>query len=113
MRRAVQLGRRGLGRTSPNPPVGTVVVAAGEIVGRGFHRKAGQSHAEVEALRAAGARARGATLYATLEPCAHQGRTPPCTDAIVAAGVRRVVFGSRDPNPSVRGNGMGRLRAAG
>ena len=113
MRLALRLGRRGLGRTSPNPPVGAVVVADEAIVGRGYHRRAGAAHAEIEALRPAGARARGATLYVTLEPCAHHGRTPPCTDAIVAAGVRRVVLGTRDPNPSVTGNGMRRLRAAG
>jgi diaminohydroxyphosphoribosylaminopyrimidine deaminase / 5-amino-6-(5-phosphoribosylamino)uracil reductase len=113
MRLAVRLGRRGLGRTSPNPPVGAVVVAHGAIVGRGYHRQAGQPHAEIEALRVAGRRARGATLYVTLEPCAHHGRTPPCTEAIIAAGIRRVVCGTRDPNPSVPGNGMGRLRRAG
>ena len=118
MRLAVRLGRRGLGRTSPNPPVGAVIVAGGtgtdgSVVGRGYHRQAGRAHAEVEALRAAGARARGATLYVTLEPCAHHGRTPPCTDAIVASGVRRVIIGTRDPNPAVPGDGMARLRAAG
>jgi diaminohydroxyphosphoribosylaminopyrimidine deaminase/5-amino-6-(5-phosphoribosylamino)uracil reductase len=113
MRLALRLGRRGLGRTSPNPPVGAVVVAHGTVVGRGYHRKAGLPHAEADALRAAGGRARGATLYVTLEPCAHYGRTPPCTDAIAAAGVRRVVIGARDPNPAVPGNGMARLRAAG
>ena len=106
MRLALRLGRRGLGRTSPNPPVGAVVVAAGEIVGRGYHHRAGLPHGEIEALRNAGDRAHGVTLYVTLEPCAHHGRTPPCTDAIIAAGVRRVVFGSRDPNPTVAGNGM-------
>jgi diaminohydroxyphosphoribosylaminopyrimidine deaminase/5-amino-6-(5-phosphoribosylamino)uracil reductase len=113
MRLALRLGRRGLGRSSPNPPVGAVVVARGEVVGRGFHRQAGLPHAEVEALRSAGRRARGATLYVTLEPCAHHGRTPPCTDAIIGAGVRRVVAGTRDPNPAVPGNGLARLRAAG
>jgi diaminohydroxyphosphoribosylaminopyrimidine deaminase / 5-amino-6-(5-phosphoribosylamino)uracil reductase len=112
MRLAVRLGRRGLGRTSPNPPVGAVVVAGGAIVGRGYHHRAGLPHGEIEALRDAGRRARGATLYVTLEPCAHQGRTPPCTDAIIAAGVRRVVYGSRDPNPAVPGNGATRLRHA-
>ncbi len=112
MRLALRLGRRGLGRTSPNPPVGAVVVAAGRVVGRGYHHRAGAAHGEIEALNAAGPRARGATLYVTLEPCAHHGRTPPCTEAIIAAGIRRVVFGSRDPNPKVAGNGMGRLRAA-
>lgn len=113
MRLALRLGRRGLGRTSPNPPVGAVLVSRGQVVGPGYHRQAGQAHAEIEALRAAGARARGATLYVTLEPCAHHGRTPPCTDALIAAGVRRVVIGTRDPNPHVRGGGLERLRAAG
>src|SRR5262245_35803286 len=103
MRVALRLGRRGLGRTFPNPPVGAVVVADGQVVGRGYHRRAGQAHAEVEALKAAGARARGATLYVTLEPCNHHGRTPPCTNAVIASGVRRVVIGTRDPNPSVPG----------
>jgi len=113
MRLALRLARRGLGRTSPNPAVGAVVVAGGVVVGRGFHRRAGLPHAEVEALRAAGVRARGATVYVTLEPCAHHGRTPPCTEALVAAGVGRVVVGTDDPNPRVPGDGTGRLRAAG
>jgi diaminohydroxyphosphoribosylaminopyrimidine deaminase/5-amino-6-(5-phosphoribosylamino)uracil reductase len=113
MRLAVRLARRGVGRSSPNPPVGAVVVARGRVVGRGYHRRAGGPHAEAEALRAAGARARGATVYVTLEPCAHHGRTPPCTEALLAAGVRRVVFGSRDPNPTVAGNGARRLQRAG
>jgi diaminohydroxyphosphoribosylaminopyrimidine deaminase / 5-amino-6-(5-phosphoribosylamino)uracil reductase len=109
----LRLARRGLGRTSPNPPVGAVVVAGGAVVGRGYHRRAGLPHAEVEALRVAGRWARGATLYVTLEPCAHHGRTPPCTEGILAAGIRRVVFGARDPNPSVTGHGARRLRRAG
>jgi diaminohydroxyphosphoribosylaminopyrimidine deaminase/5-amino-6-(5-phosphoribosylamino)uracil reductase len=113
MRQAIGLGRRGLGRTSPNPPVGAVVVRRGQVVGRGFHRRAGEAHGEAEALRAAGVRARGATLYVTLEPCNHHGRTPPCTDAVIAAGVARVVIGVRDPNPHVVGNGLARLRRAG
>jgi diaminohydroxyphosphoribosylaminopyrimidine deaminase/5-amino-6-(5-phosphoribosylamino)uracil reductase len=113
MRLALRLGRRGVGRTSPNPPVGAVLVAHGRVVGRGFHRQAGLPHAEIEAVRAAGARARGATCFVTLEPCNHHGRTPPCTGALIAAGVRRVVAGTRDPNPAVRGNGLARLRAAG
>jgi len=113
MRAALELGRRGLGRTSPNPAVGAVVVARGEIVGRGYHRRVGQPHGEALALRAAGARARGATLYVTLEPCNHHGRTPPCVDTIVAAGIARVVFGARDVNPEVRGSGAARLRRAG
>lgn len=103
------------GAPSPNPHVGAVVVdpARGEVVGRGFHPERGRDHAEVAAIREAGARARGATLYVTLEPCNHHGRTPPCTDAIVAAGVARVVVGVRDPNPHVEGGGDARLRAAG
>jgi len=113
MRLAVQLGRKGLGRTSPNPPVGAVVVAGGRIVGRGYHHGPGKFHGEIEALRDAGARARGATLYVSLEPCNHHGRTPPCTEAILTAGVRRVVFGVRDPNPHVRGGGAARLRRRG
>jgi len=113
MRLALRLGRRGLGRTSPNPPVGAVVVKDGVVVGRGYHHQAGMPHGEVAALRDAGSRARGATLYVTLEPCAHHGRTPPCTAAVIAAGVRRVVVGARDPNPRVPGDGIGRLRAAG
>lgn len=113
MRLALRLGRKGLGRTSPNPPVGAVVVARGRVVGRGFHRRAGEPHAEVEALREAGRRSRGGTLYVTLEPCNHHGRTPPCTDAVLEAGIRRVVIGVRDPNLHVRGKGAERLRRAG
>jgi diaminohydroxyphosphoribosylaminopyrimidine deaminase/5-amino-6-(5-phosphoribosylamino)uracil reductase len=113
MRLAVRLGRKGLGRTSPNPPVGAVVVRGGEIVGRGYHRRAGEPHAEVEALRAAGERASGATLFVTLAPCNHHGRTPPCTEAVVAAGIRRVVVGVRDPNARVSGDGLTRLRRRG
>lgn len=105
MRLAIKEGLKGLGRTSPNPPVGAVVVdpKSGEIIARGYHRQAGKPHAEVEALRRAGERARGATLYVTLEPCNHFGRTPPCTEAILAAGINRVVAGTRDPNPKARG----------
>lgn len=113
MRQAIALARRGVGRTSPNPPVGAVVVAGGRIVGRGWHRRAGAAHGEAAALAAAGTRARGATLYVTLEPCNHHGRTGPCTEAVLAAGIRRVVFGARDPNPRVRGGGAARLRRAG
>lgn len=113
MARAVALARRGLGRTSPNPPVGAVVVRNGRIVGEGWHRRAGGSHAEVVALRRAGAAARGATLYVTLEPCSHFGRTPPCVSGVVAAGVTRVVVGVGDPNPRVHGRGLRALRAAG
>ncbi len=113
MTRALALARRGLGETNPNPMVGCVVVRGGRAVGEGWHRRAGGPHAEVEALRAAGAAARGATAYVTLEPCAHQGRTPPCTPALVQAGVRRVVAAMPDPNPAVNGRGLARLRRAG
>lgn len=98
MRRALELGARGIGTTSPNPRVGAVVVRGGKIVGEGHHQKAGEAHAEVIALRKAGKRARGATLYVTLEPCSTFGKTPPCTNAILASGVSRVVYGSIDPN---------------
>jgi len=114
MRRALELAERGRGLTSPNPMVGAVVVTPeGEVVGEGFHARAGGRHAEVEALRAAGARARGATLYVTLEPCSHQGRTPPCSAAVIEAGVARVVAAVSDPNPLVSGRGFAQLRAAG
>lgn len=113
MREALRLARLGEGLTRPNPPVGAVVVRGGRVVGRGYHRKAGGDHAEVYALRQAGARARGATLYVTLEPCSTWGRTPPCTDAVVAAGIRRVVIGARDPNPRHAGRGLRLLRRAG
>ncbi|MDR7554470.1 MAG: bifunctional diaminohydroxyphosphoribosylaminopyrimidine deaminase/5-amino-6-(5-phosphoribosylamino)uracil reductase RibD [Armatimonadota bacterium] len=113
MEEALALAARAAGRTSPNPMVGALVVAGGEVVGRGFHARAGEPHAEVLALREAGMRARGATVYVTLEPCAHQGRTGPCADALVAAGVRRVVVAMVDPDPQVRGRGLARLRAAG
>lgn len=106
MRMAVTLARKGLGRTGPNPPVGAVIVQSGVVVGRGYHRRAGEPHAEVIALAEAGDRARGATLYVTLEPCTHQGRTPPCCDALIRSGVRRVVVGARDPNPNVSGRGL-------
>ena len=110
---ALAEARKGLGRTAPNPAVGAAVVKAGRVIAVGHHARAGGPHAEVVALRAAGKRARGSTLYSTLEPCAHQGRTPPCTEAILAAGVRRVVFASDDPNPLVHGKGWRRLRAGG
>jgi len=113
MQRCLQLARCALGRTSPNPLVGSVIVKDGEIVGEGFHPGAGQPHAEVFALRAAGELARGATIYVSLEPCNHYGRTPPCSEALVAAGVAKVVVGMVDPNPLVAGGGIARLRAAG
>ena len=113
MRRALRLARRALGGTSPNPLVGAVIVRGRRIVGEGFHRRAGLPHAEVEALRRAGAAARGATLYVTLEPCNHTGRTPPCCDAILAAGISRVVAAVADPNPRTNGRGIKRLRRAG
>lgn len=114
LERALELAERGRGSTSPNPVVGAVVVeAGGDVAGEGWHERAGGPHAEVVALGRAGARARGATLYVTLEPCAHHGRTPPCADAIVAAGIARVVAAVGDPNPKTDGNGLERLRAAG
>ena len=113
MARALQLAERGLWTTSPNPRVGCVLVRAGEIVGEGWHEKAGEPHAEVHALRAAGERARGATAYVTLEPCSHHGRTPPCAEGLIAAGVARVVAAMQDPNPLVAGRGLALLQAAG
>ncbi|OGP86314.1 MAG: riboflavin biosynthesis protein RibD [Deltaproteobacteria bacterium RBG_13_65_10] len=113
MRRALALARRGEGWTGPNPMVGALVVRGGRVVGQGWHRRAGEAHAEVIALRRAGRFARGATLYVTLEPCNHAGRTPPCTDAIIARGVGRVVIGMSDPNARVRGGGARRLREKG
>ncbi len=113
MARALQLAERGLWTTSPNPRVGCVLVREGEIVGKGWHERAGEPHAEVHALRAAGELARGATAYVTLEPCSHHGRTPPCAEALIGAGVSRVVAAMRDPNPLVAGNGLAMLQAAG
>ena len=116
LRRALRLARRGFGRTSPNPLVGAVLVQRGEIIGSGWHHGAGLPHAEIEALRAAARRGHsphGAALYVTLEPCCTHGRTPPCTDAIVAAGIRRVIVGATDPNPAHAGRGFDLLRAAG
>ncbi|MDE3152542.1 MAG: bifunctional diaminohydroxyphosphoribosylaminopyrimidine deaminase/5-amino-6-(5-phosphoribosylamino)uracil reductase RibD [Gemmatimonadota bacterium] len=112
MRRALELAREGWGQTAPNPMVGAVVVRDGTVVGEGFHARFGGPHAEVAALAAAGERARGAELYVTLEPCAHHGKTPPCVDAILAAGVSRVAIAARDPNPEAAG-GVERLRAGG
>jgi diaminohydroxyphosphoribosylaminopyrimidine deaminase/5-amino-6-(5-phosphoribosylamino)uracil reductase len=113
MQRCLVLARQGLGRTAPNPMVGCVVVKDGEVVGEGFHPKAGEPHAEVFALRAAGDRAQNATLYVSLEPCNHYGRTPPCSEAVVRSGVTRVVVGMVDPDPRVSGGGIERLRTAG
>lgn len=113
MKLALALGRRGQGRTWPNPAVGAVVVKDGVIVGRGWTQPGGRPHAEPEALKRAGAAARGATLYVTLEPCSHFGKSPPCADAIIAAGIARVVSAIEDPNPDVAGQGHARLRAAG
>ena len=114
MRRALEHARRGLGRTTPNPVVGACVVTAeGIVVGDGAHERAGEPHAEIHALDEAGERARGATMYCTLEPCAHTGRTGPCTERIIAAGIRRVVAAMEDPDPRVQGRGFARLRAQG
>ncbi|WP_141619081.1 bifunctional diaminohydroxyphosphoribosylaminopyrimidine deaminase/5-amino-6-(5-phosphoribosylamino)uracil reductase RibD [Myxococcus sp. AB036A] len=113
MRIALEEAAKGLGRTSPNPVVGAVLVKGGRIIARGYHKKAGSAHAEVVALEAAGARAKGADLYTTLEPCDHYGRTPPCSMAIIEAGVRRVICASADPNPKVSGKGVARMRRAG
>jgi len=113
MQLALSLGRRGLGNTWPNPAVGAVIVKDGVIVGRGWTQPGGRPHAEVEALSRAGDAARGATLYVTLEPCSHHGKTPPCSDAIIAAGLARVVSAVVDPNPDVAGQGHAKLRAAG
>ena len=113
MKRALELALRAVGGSSPNPPVGAVVVMGGEIVGEGWTQAAGGAHAEIEALRDAGGRARGATLYTTLEPCNHHGRTPPCTEAIIAAGISEVHTSITDPNPRVAGRGFDQLRAAG
>jgi diaminohydroxyphosphoribosylaminopyrimidine deaminase / 5-amino-6-(5-phosphoribosylamino)uracil reductase len=110
---ALSLGRRGLGRTWPNPAVGAVILNSGIIVGRGWTQVGGRPHAEIEALGRAGEAARGATLYVTLEPCSHHGKTPPCADAIITAGIARVVSALEDPNPKVAGSGHARLRAAG
>jgi diaminohydroxyphosphoribosylaminopyrimidine deaminase/5-amino-6-(5-phosphoribosylamino)uracil reductase len=114
MRRALEQARRGLGRTTPNPIVGACIVTDdGVVVGDGAHERAGEPHAEVHALNEAGARARGATLYCTLEPCSHTGRTGPCTERIIAAGIRRVVAAMEDPFPLVSGRGFTALRAHG
>lgn len=113
MAEALRLAEKGLFTATPNPRVGCVIVRDGEVAGTGWHEKAGAPHAEVLALRAAGARARGATAYVSLEPCSHHGRTPPCADALIGAGIARLVAAMQDPNPQVAGNGFARLRAAG
>jgi diaminohydroxyphosphoribosylaminopyrimidine deaminase/5-amino-6-(5-phosphoribosylamino)uracil reductase len=113
MARAIHLARRGIYSTHPNPSVGCVIVRNGSVVGSGWHRQAGGPHAEVFALREAGERARGADVYLTLEPCSHHGRTPPCAEALVEAGVKRVVVAMQDPNPRVAGSGLQRLQEAG
>jgi diaminohydroxyphosphoribosylaminopyrimidine deaminase / 5-amino-6-(5-phosphoribosylamino)uracil reductase len=113
LREALELARQGKGQTSPNPMVGAVLVRDGEVVGRGFHTYAGTKHAEIHALDQAGERARGAALYINLEPCSHQGRTGPCVDALIGAGVGRVVAAMQDPNPLVAGDGFRKLRSAG
>src|SRR5262249_49299896 len=113
MQRALELAERGRGAVEPNPLVGAVVVRDGRLVGEGWHQRYGEAHAEVHALAAAGAAAQGATLYVTLEPCCHYGKTPPCTEAVLRAGVGRVVAAMLDPFPHVSGQGVARLRAAG
>src|SRR5437773_8146985 len=110
---AFALGRRGLGRAWPNPAVGAVIVKDGRVVGRGWTQPGGRPHAESEALDRAGAAAGGATAYVTLEPCCHHGKTPPCADALIAAGIARAVVALEDPDPRVKGGGTARLRAAG
>lgn len=113
MKRALKLARKGLGKTSPNPAVGCVIVKNGVVVGEGWHKRAGGHHAEIHALQMAGDKARDADVYVTLEPCSHTGKTPPCCDALIKAGVKRVVAGMSDPNPFVNGNGFKALELAG
>ncbi len=113
MRFAIGLARKAEGMTSPNPIVGAVVVRNGSVVGKGYHHRCGLPHAEVNAIKRAGVKSRGSTIYVTMEPCDHFGRTPPCTDAIIKSGIRRVVIGAKDPNPVTNGKGIRRLRAAG
>ncbi len=113
MRLALSLAKRGKGKTSPNPLVGAVIVRKGKLVGQGYHKKAGLPHAEINALKEAGPKAKGAELYLNLEPCNHYGRTPPCTEVIISSGIKRVVVGMEDPNPLVKGKGIQRLRNAG
>ncbi|MDE0014077.1 MAG: bifunctional diaminohydroxyphosphoribosylaminopyrimidine deaminase/5-amino-6-(5-phosphoribosylamino)uracil reductase RibD [Candidatus Poribacteria bacterium] len=113
MKRALDLARQGKGRTSPNPLVGAVIVKSGQVVGEGYHQKAGTPHAEIHALNVAGANAKGATLYTNLEPCCHWGRTPPCTEAVIQANIAQVYIAEVDPNPNVAGKGIRQLQAAG
>lgn len=113
MARALQLAQRGLFTADPNPRVGCVLVKNNEVVGEGWHQRAGEAHAEIDALQAAGGQAKGETAYITLEPCCHHGRTPPCSDALIAAGVKRVVVAMQDPNPQVAGQGLAQLEVAG
>ncbi|UCE66900.1 MAG: bifunctional diaminohydroxyphosphoribosylaminopyrimidine deaminase/5-amino-6-(5-phosphoribosylamino)uracil reductase RibD, partial [Candidatus Zixiibacteriota bacterium] len=113
MRRAFRLAKKGLGYTSPNPPVGAIIVKEGEIIARGYHRRAGCPHAEIEALRKAKDRSRNATIITTLEPCSHYGKTPPCADALIEAGIKKVVSAIEDKNPAVSGRGFNRLKEAG
>ena len=113
MAQALKLAEKGINTSHPNPRVGCVIVRNGVVVGEGYHKFAGQSHAEVFALKQAGKNARGATLYVNLEPCCHTGRTPPCTDAIIKGGIARVVIGMEDPNPQVNRHGLRALREAG
>ena len=113
MNEALKLAKKGEGRTSPNPMVGAVIVKNGQIVGEGFHEKAGEPHAEINALKAAGEAAKDATIYVTLEPCAHFGRTGPCADALINAKIERAVVAMTDPNPKVAGKGVKKLQAAG
>ena len=113
MRRTLELAGKAAGRTSPNPMVGAVIVKNGRVIAEGYHKKAGRPHGEIEALRKAGKRARGGQMFVNLEPCCHQGRTPPCTDAIIESGLKEVFVGMRDPNPRVAGKGIHRLKKAG
>lgn len=113
MKRAIALARKGLGRTSPNPAVGCVIVKEGRVIGEGWHNKAGQPHAEINALAMAGDAAKGSDVYVTLEPCCHTGQTPPCSDALIKAGIKRIIAGMSDPNPRVNGGGLRALEQAG
>lgn len=113
MKMAIELAKKGIGRTSPNPSVGAVLVKDGRVISSAYHRKAGAMHAEASAIKKAGKRARGATLYSTLEACTHYGKTPPCTEAILKSGIKRAVFAARDPNPINHGRGIAKLRDAG